>query len=571
VVLSGDGRVHRSRGRRVRRMIERPRLDRGAAILGLLTVVSANFVYLTGLPQILDPMIGMEPFYIQMAQQPLTSIMQQDPTWGPLYAVWLKPFVVALGDPVAVYTANLYGLSLGVSVMLYCYLLLLTRRAAVAVGAALFFLVCDLNVPLLSKVSAFAMMLILAGLSASELVATGARRMSVAAVGVLLASYARPELYPAVALVWLAAVWLAARELGESGWAVVLWPSVALAVIAAAAFSVGTPLSSSSGSGGRLLAAFREHFAWNWSRWHDQPPDLTSVWDHEFGAAPNLLAAYHNNPGAVTHHLTDNLLGTTKFLTTTAFEHYPILAPATIPALVQAEDLLVSAALFGSLVLIVARPGLRRQMFATYGHVLVPYLALATCAIGAGVVVFPLPHYLLVPGVLLMLAGALAVSAIVSAPAAAPRRAGIVAALACLAAIPKPFVLPAAYVVPGSPFKARITVTRTISDTLALVRALQLPAPVHVLSFTDGLGEMLGVGFHEIKIWGKGPQPLAAYLRDNDVGVIVSLGPGQESALDNDPDWKSIQNDPGAVGFARVPVPGHESVGVFVRKNLLHG
>src|SRR5262249_12695827 len=123
------------------------RLERRAAALGLLTVITANVLYLSGLSQILDPMMSMEPFYIQLARQPVAAILNKDPAWGPLYALWLKPFVALLDDPVAVYTANLFVLSITVSVALYCYLLLLTRRTAVATGAALFFLVSDLNVP----------------------------------------------------------------------------------------------------------------------------------------------------------------------------------------------------------------------------------------------------------------------------------------------------------------------------------------------------------------------------------------------------------------------------------------
>ena len=75
-----------------------PPLDRAAAITGILIVAAANGLYLSGLPRVLDPMLSMEPFYIQMARRPLSSILSEDAAWGPLYAVWLKPFVAALGE-----------------------------------------------------------------------------------------------------------------------------------------------------------------------------------------------------------------------------------------------------------------------------------------------------------------------------------------------------------------------------------------------------------------------------------------------------------------------------------------
>jgi hypothetical protein len=547
----------------------RPALDRSAAAIGLMTVVAANFIYLAGLPLILDPMMAMEPFYIQMAQRPLLSILSEDPAWGPLYAVWLKPFVALLGDPVTVYAANLYVLSVGVSVLIYVHLLLVTRRAAVGVGAALFFLVCDFNVPLSSKVSGFTLMVTLAGLAVSELLPTGTRRMTVVATGVLLASYARPELYPAALWLCLAAVWCARTELRESGSRILLWPAIGVALIVVLACWVGTPLFSPYHSCGRLLTAFREHFAWNWSRWHSEPPDFVSIWERAFGGAQTTLQAVLNNPGAVTHHLADNLLGTVRFMGTTACSHYPLLVPATSPDLVKAESLLASVAVFGILIFTMARPHLRRQMVDRYGHALFSYAALATCSLTAATLVFPTAHYLAIPGVILMLAGALAVTLIVPAWPDFSRSTRVLAALVCLAAVPRPFVLPSAYVVPGSPFKARITVTRPITETIGFVRALKLPAPVLVLTFTDGVGEMLGTGFQEVKIWQKGEQPLAAYIREKDVGLIVSLGPGQESVMDNDRNWNRLQNDPEAIGFTRLSVPNQEAVVVLVRTDLM--
>jgi len=542
----------------------RPPLDRRAAVIGLATVVAANVLHLSGASIILDPLLSMEPFYIEMAQQPVSSILRQDPAWGPLYAMWLKPLVTMLGDPLAVYIANVYCLSIGVSVMIYLYLLLLTRRAAVGAGAALVFLVCDLNVPLLSKVGAFALMVMLVGFAVSELLPRGARRTAAAAAGVLLAAYARPEVYPAAILLWLATLWLAAREAGEVGGSILLWPAGGLVAVVMLASCIGIPLLS-----GRLMLAFREHFAWNWSRWHNTSPDALAAWQQAFGTAQTALQAVQNNPAAIAHHLSENLIGTLSFLAATTFRHYPFLAPATNPELVWGETLLVSAALFGSLILVAARASLRHRMFDRYGHLLLPFAAVALCSLGAAVVVFPLAHYLVIPGVLLMLTGTLAVALIVPAErggSAAPRA---LAALVCLAAVPKPYVLPSAYEVTGAPFKAKIAVARTVTDTVGLVRSLHLPVPVQVLTFTDGVGELLGTGFHEIKIWQKGTQPLSAYLRDNDVGVIISLGPGQQSVMANDREWNRFESAHEAAGFARVVVPNHEAVRLYVRTALM--
>ena len=284
-----------------------------------------------------------------------------------------------------------------------------------------------------------------------------------------------------------------------------------------------------------------------------------------------MSTAVMNNPLAVTHHLADNLAGTVGFMAAKAFDHYPLLAPATSAVLVKAESLLLSITAFGSLILVAGRQALRRQMCDRYGHVLFPYAALATCSLASAAVIYPLAHYLIMAGVLLMLAATLAATLIIPPGPGSSWRRRVLAALVCLVAVPRPFVLPSAYVVPGSPFKARITVAPTITDTIRFIRSLKLPPPVHVLTFTDGMGEMLGSGFDEVKIWEKDGQSLDTYLRVKNVGVIVSLGPGQESSMDNDPDWKRLEITPEAAGFTRLAVPNHEIVGVYVRTDLVQG
>jgi hypothetical protein len=544
-------------------------LDRRAAALGLVTVVAANFLYLAGLPLVLDPVVSMDAFYIAMAQRPIASILAENPAWGPLYAVWLKPFVAVLGDPVTVYVANVYALSVGVSVLIYLYLLLLTRRPAAGVGAALFFLISDLNVPLSSKVSGFALMLVLAGLSISELFPAGARRMSAAMAGVLLASYARPELYPAALCLGVAAAWLARKESRESGGRVLLWPASTAAAVLILALSTGTPLFSPQHTNDRLVIAFREHFAWNWSTWHHQARNFFAVWEAEFSGAQSVLGAFRTNPGAVMHHLADNLLGSVTVMIGTAFNHYPLLAPVTHPNLVTAESLLVSAAVLGSLICVAGNRRWRRQLFAGDRDAPFAYAVVAAFSFASATVIYPLPHYLVIPGVLLMLVGTLAISLIIPAATDLSWRNQVLAALVCLAAVPRPFVLPSAYVVRGSPFKGRITVARTVTDTISFVRSLNLSAPVHVLTVTDGIGEMLGPGFHEVKGWLKGEQPLQTYMQENDIAVVINLEGGRDSFVLNDPYWPLFQNEPQAAGFTRLAVPDHALVGVYVRSDLL--
>jgi hypothetical protein len=175
----------------------------------------------------------------------------------------------------------------------------LTRRAAVGVAGALAFVISAWNVPVDGKVSSFALLVVVAGLAAAEAVPAGARRMSVAAVAVLLASYARPELYLAAPILAAAAMCLAYREAragDRRGWR---WAIVGAVAILGPVAWAGAPAFGRRGGIDRLREALQEHFAWNWNRWHQAHASVVAIWRQEFGAADTPLAAVRANPSAV--------------------------------------------------------------------------------------------------------------------------------------------------------------------------------------------------------------------------------------------------------------------------------
>jgi hypothetical protein len=541
-------------------------IDRGAALLGLLVVVLANVRYLAGLSELLDPAMSMEPFYIDLAQRPLSDILARDPAWGPLYALWLKPFRAVLADPLRIYAANVYALSLGLCVAVYFYILVLTRRAAVAGGTALFVLVSDFNVPLFSKIFAFTLIVTLAGLTLSELQSRRDRRMAIAAWGVLLASYARPELYPSSLCLWIVAIWFARRDLFALHPPTLGWVVGGSGLMLLVTWFFGTPLWSTHHEGDRLFTAFREHFAWNWIRWNGQHSYYAAIWQREFGAANSILEACLSNPWAVARHVGGNFVGVLQALFGATFDHYPLFAPAAWPRLVRAEAWLVAAVILGSIVAVGAGRERRKQALGRYAHVLIIFAAIAAFPIGGATLIYPRTHYLLVPAVCVLLAGALAVSIVLpDFSVRTPLRRGLLV-LVVLALVPAPFVLPTAYFVPGKSPVGSLAVTRNVTDTVEVIRSLDLAKPVHVLTFTDGIGELLGDGFHEVKVWRRGERSLQAYLEDEHVDVIVTMERGRESFLIDDPYWQTIQLDPAAAGFAPVETPGDGVARIWVRQ-----
>ncbi|MGH7786962.1 MAG: hypothetical protein ACRERC_08860, partial [Candidatus Binatia bacterium] len=216
-------------------------------------------------------------------------------------------------------------------------------------------------------------------------------------------------------------------------------------------------------------------------------------------------------------------------------------------------------------------PTLRRALRQRHGEALAVAALLAAFPLAAAVLVYPLAHYLLVPATLLLFVAVLAVAQLLPPPRAPfTWGRGALAVLIGLAAVPKPFALPGDRGVDGAMLVGRVSVARPVTDTITFVRGLGLPAPVQVLTFTDGLGELLGDGFEEVKAWQKpAGQPLADYLRSRGVDLIATLDGGKKSFFLDDPYWQVLQETPEAAGLVLLGVPGHPRARLYLRRELL--
>jgi hypothetical protein len=197
------------------------------------------------------------------------------------------------------------------------------------------------------------------------------------------------------------------------------------------------------------------------------------------------------------------------------------------------------------------------------------FSVVALFPIAGATLVYPSMHYLLIPAVCVVLVGTLAVSILVPGlwMDSFPRQSLI--ALLVVAAVPTPFVLPAEHLAAGIAPIGRLAVTRDVTDTVELIRSLDLAKPVHVLTFTDGIGELLGAGFDEVKIWRRRERTLKAYLEQEHVDVIVTMERGRRSFLVDDPYWETFQLDPTSAGFACVATPSEAVARIWVRAGLL--
>lgn len=544
--------------------VVRPNIDRSSAALGLIVVWAANARYLAGFAEVFDPPMSMDPYYVELAKHPVAWILSRDPAWGPLYALWLKPLCGLLVDPLAVIARNVQILSFAVSTLIYGWMLMLTGRIGLAAMTALFFVTSALNVPLDSKICSFALALVLVGLVVAELFESRAARTAAVALGVLAASYARPELFPAGIVLWGVSCRHAWRDRERAVSRVLLGASAGIALVAV---TVGTPIWRLGFEGDRLFDAFREHFAGNWVRWNGEGHPYLSIWEREFGAAGSVGEALLANPSAVVRHVVANVAGIAGFFAVGVFRHEPVVLPSAWPMSAAIEGGLLSAGFIVLAGVVCANRQRRRLFVERYGHLVVPFVGVAAFSLGAAAVIFPKPHYMVIPGVFWLITGALAASVVLPPWRPSSRRTAVTLAVLGVAAVPTPFSVVRIEKGPTG-IGTEVRVVRPVTDTVHQIRSLGLAPPVHVLTFTDGFGALLGEGFEEIKIWRKGDRSLEDYIREKHVDAIVTMERGRNSFLTNDPLWTTIETQPEKAGFTRLPTADPWMVRVYLRNGV---
>ncbi len=530
-------------------------VDRESALLGILVVLAANGVYLSGLTSVIDPGGSMDPLYIRRSQLPVAQILDGSPAWGPLYALWLKLLGTFWADPLDVFAANVCLISVALTSLTFVYLILATQRALLATAVALLVLVSDLNVPLESNAYALAWIVVLAALCVAEGAGSRAGRALVVSVGAMLASYARPELYLAA---WLLLGFAVYRAAGDSATERrQLFRAAAVVGLAAVLLGgwLGTPLFSPYHANDRLFAAFREHFAWNWNQWNGEWLSFGVGWSREFGAAASLAEAFAANPQTFLRHLADNLVGAIVGLGGASFAHFPILLPPAQSWAAGVESVAVGLGALAAMLGVAVSREARAQALARFGDRAVLLLLVALPPLLSAVLVYPRSRYLMIPGMAVLLASSFAAATLLPEHASRGRAWPLLVAALLVAAVPSPFALP-----------PNVEARRDVTNAVRRIRDLGLEPPVRVLTITDGIADLLGEGFEGVRVWERGDLSLERYIDAQRIDVIVTTERGRKSFIVDDPYWDRVQLEPRSTGFEALPSSGNARVWVSVAR-----
>jgi hypothetical protein len=519
-----------------------------------------------GVEGVLDLGLWDEADYLHRAQL-LPARGLPDPEWGPLYSVWYFALSRVWPDPVDLYYGNARLLLLLTTVAGYAFLRRVGARPWLALAGAAAYLL-SMAPHVLPRPSLLALGVILAALiAASRLRAPGTATACVG-LGLLVASFARPEYFLSFLLMSALLGGLLARGVwkARSRWprAAGLGAAYGLAALALVAV-MGNPFGNTSN---RRFYAFCQHFADNYVRRTGFPVNpwgqCDAVIRAVFGDDVDTLGeAARANPHEFLAHLGQNLrrypLESLKMLAA----GYGGVSPLPGRSPWRWEEV-------GHLLLLALAVGLPLVTLALNGQrlaraprrprvvrVLVVACAVLLPVVLSGVLIQPRQHYLVLQGLMAMAVLAALASAVerrVKRPEA--RLARVPGALVLSSLVAGVLVLSVPDLVArqgGASSGGREQLRRVRAlRSLGLEARIAPGDTIHVLDAQGGLSVYLGAPFRRVPTWTKrADESLSAFLRRQRIDLVLLDGRLREDPLfAKDPELEAFYSEPGAFGYA---------------------
>lgn len=381
---------------------------RGAAtdLLCLVALTVACAVHLASLETVLDLPMWDEADYLRRGMQ-LSTFGLPDPEWGPLYVLWYHLGAKLTADPVELFYGSYRALVALPTLLVYGVSRRLGCGPLVALAAALVLLLSGAP-HVIPRPTMLALLLVLAGVTIAAFVRSPGKALAVIGGALLLASYARPELFVSFALVSLAlAVWgiRALRNREHRGRAVrIVGAYAAVALVSVALF--GNPFGNTSN---RRMYAFCQHFAVAYVEragldldpWGQCERAVTAA----FGEVDSVPGAALANPSEFLTHVFENLAGYPRASLRLFLTAWPGANPSGPLTSMGPSCLATLLLAVGGSVAWRSRAGLRRSL-AEPRTVVVGVTALAVLApsVLSAALIFPRDHYLVLQGVFVPLA-----------------------------------------------------------------------------------------------------------------------------------------------------------------------
>lgn len=167
-------------------------INKSAAIIGVLLLFLAGIKVYHNLYDYMDVVYGDEAVYMKIGLN-ITEHFNRD--WGPLYCLWYKFLSLFIHDTINLYYFNFAFIAILATILIYLAFLAMDIHPLVAFYFALCFISSKAVVPMWPRISLFTISILMIGIIIVSRIRKLYMRLLVLCTILLLASYARPELY----------------------------------------------------------------------------------------------------------------------------------------------------------------------------------------------------------------------------------------------------------------------------------------------------------------------------------------------------------------------------------------
>jgi hypothetical protein len=524
-------------------------------LMMLTVIVLIGWVYTFGIEQVLDIGLYGESSYLARGKSVPYGFLS--PWDAPLYALWYYFLSLFQHDTVALYYLNAKAMTILPALLVFLFLRVNRVCPFASFVSACGVLLSAANFPTWPKVGHFALLIFLSGCVISSLLRDRKHQVLTLAMCALLSSYVLPEFFVSfviLAMIYVFIVVKAAR--GQSS----VTPSVTLLfpfiVCVLIVLDWGVPVS-----GDRSMAAFSQHYAWNWVSWHNDPRD---PWTHseeiirgDFGDVRTPEEALISNPLAVARHIQQNLRVFPSSLTYVFGNVYPRSRPATIGLE------LAAAVLFFGLCLLISKESVKAfaEQIAENGRhrsfLGLLLLIILLPVILSIILIAPRTHYVLILG---MMSG-LAFLVLFLGKTVHDKHKIRYSSFALICLLPLLAVHPLGHHDASEGQKNL--------KTILFLRSLKINERVNVLEAEGGFGIYAGENYKRVAQYDK-KGDFRSFLNDSSINLVVlSDRLCADSRFSTDSEWLAFIESPMEWGFVRMDVPKVAEYTLLVRKTLL--
>lgn len=257
-------------------------------VLSLL-ILLVGLIYTSGTFQILDINLYDESNYLASGLAILRGLPSAEN--APIYAIWYGLISLLKADSIDLYFLNYRAMTVLPAIALFIALRVFAVPRNFSIVISLGLLLSSANFPVGPKVSHFALILLLAGLSISVILRNASGKLAIIFFSCLLASYARPEYFLSAVIFGATSIILLIGQVKYNGIKNLPVAILLICLTGGVILYLGTPI----GGGDRSMVAFGQHYSLNWVQINDDSRNPWTNWEaivaSDFGNASTLTDA----------------------------------------------------------------------------------------------------------------------------------------------------------------------------------------------------------------------------------------------------------------------------------------